>query len=96
MREQVTGTNRQGPPASALVSGIRLDLTYRATRLTRNFPQRLNGPGLTNYGDAEFSLFLRKAFIKGAGYSDDALDRKIVGVIDTGVRLAFPVCWGSK
>ena len=30
--------------------------------------------GLTNYGDNGFSLFLRKAFIKGAGYSDDALD----------------------
>ena len=24
--------------------------------------------GLTSYGDAGFSLFLRKAFIKGAGY----------------------------
>ena len=23
--------------------------------------------GLTSYGDADFSLFLRKAFIKGAG-----------------------------
>ena len=31
--------------------------------------------GLTNYGDTGFSLFLRKAFIKGAGYTDDALDR---------------------
>ncbi|KAL1404832.1 hypothetical protein Q8F55_008442 [Vanrija albida] len=40
--------------------------------------------GLTNYGDNDFALFLRKAFIKGAGYSDDALDRKIIGVIDTG------------
>ena len=29
--------------------------------------------GLTNYGDAGFSLFLRKAFIKGAGYTDEAL-----------------------
>src|SRR6201994_4513352 len=39
--------------------------------------------GLTNYGDAGFSLFLRKAFIKAAGYSDDALDRPIVGVTNT-------------
>jgi dihydroxy-acid dehydratase len=39
--------------------------------------------GLTSYGDAEFSLFLRKAFIKAAGYSDDALDRPIVGVTNT-------------
>ena len=41
--------------------------------------------GLTNYGDADFSVFLRKAFIKGAGYSDDALDRKIIGIVDTQV-----------
>src|SRR6266853_5482369 len=39
--------------------------------------------GLANYGDAGFSLFLRKAFIKAGGYSDDALDRPIVGVTDT-------------
>ena len=40
--------------------------------------------GLTNYGDAGFSLFLRKAFIKGAGYSDAALQRPVVGITDTG------------
>lgn len=39
--------------------------------------------GLTSYGDADFSLFLRKAFIKGMGYSDDALERPIVGIVDT-------------
>ena len=39
--------------------------------------------GLTSYGDADFSLFLRKAFIKAMGYSDDALDRPIVGVTNT-------------
>ncbi len=39
--------------------------------------------GLTTYGDPEFSLFLRRAFIKAAGYGDDALDRPIVGVVDT-------------
>ncbi|WP_017773574.1 IlvD/Edd family dehydratase [Paraburkholderia kururiensis] len=40
--------------------------------------------GLTNYGDEGFSLFLRKAFIKGAGYTDDALSRPIVGIANTG------------
>lgn len=40
--------------------------------------------GLTNYGDTGFSLFLRKAFIKGAGYTDEALDRTIVGIVNTG------------
>lgn len=40
--------------------------------------------GLTNYGDNGFSLFLRKAFIKGAGYTDNALERPVVGIVDTG------------
>jgi dihydroxy-acid dehydratase len=39
--------------------------------------------GLTSYGDADFSLFLRKAFIKAMGFSDDALDRLIVGITNT-------------
>src|SRR6201995_3135610 len=39
--------------------------------------------GLASYGDERFSLFLRKAFIKAMGYSDDALDRPIVGITNT-------------
>ncbi len=39
--------------------------------------------GLTNYGDESFSLFHRRVFIKAMGYSDDALDRPIVGVTNT-------------
>lgn len=39
--------------------------------------------GLTSYGDAHFSLFLRKVFIKALGYSEDALSRPIVGIINT-------------
>jgi len=39
--------------------------------------------GLTSYGDAQFSLFLRKAFVKAMGYSDDALERPIVGITNT-------------
>ncbi|MFO1134385.1 MAG: IlvD/Edd family dehydratase [Rhodoblastus sp.] len=38
---------------------------------------------LANYGDADFSLFLRKAFIKALGYTDEALSRPIVGIVDT-------------
>jgi dihydroxy-acid dehydratase len=49
--------------------------------------------GLTQYGDIEFSLFLRKAFIKGGGYTDDALDRPIVGIADTGS--GFNPCHGN-
>ena len=40
--------------------------------------------GLASYGDAHFSLFLRKAFIKAAGYGEDALSRPIIGIINTG------------
>jgi dihydroxy-acid dehydratase len=39
--------------------------------------------GLTAYGDEEFSLFLRTAFIKAMGYSDDALERPIIGITNT-------------
>lgn len=39
--------------------------------------------GLTSYGDADFSLFLRKVFIKALGYSEDALSRPIIGIINT-------------
>tara|TARA_R110002074_G_scaffold11238_9_gene41925 strand:+ start:4693 stop:6396 length:1704 start_codon:yes stop_codon:yes gene_type:complete len=39
--------------------------------------------GLTRYGDEEFSLYLRKAFIKAMGYSDDALARPVIGIVNT-------------
>ncbi|CAG7934989.1 unnamed protein product [Penicillium olsonii] len=38
---------------------------------------------LTSYGDAHFSLFLRKVFIKALGYSEDALSRPIIGIVNT-------------
>ncbi|KAK8080511.1 dihydroxy-acid and 6-phosphogluconate dehydratase [Apiospora hydei] len=38
---------------------------------------------LSSYGDTHFSLFLRKAFIKALGYSEDALSRPIVGIVNT-------------
>ena len=49
--------------------------------------------GLTSYGDAGFSLFLRKAFIKGAGYSDTALERPVIGIANTGS--AYNPCHGN-
>lgn len=36
--------------------------------------------GLTNYGDREFSLYLRRSFASSMGYSRDMLDRPIVGI----------------
>jgi dihydroxy-acid dehydratase len=49
--------------------------------------------GLTSYGDSGFSLFLRKAFIKGAGYTDNALDRPVIGIANTGS--AYNPCHGN-
>ncbi|MEP7070381.1 MAG: IlvD/Edd family dehydratase [Usitatibacter sp.] len=49
--------------------------------------------GLTSYGDRGFSLFLRKAFIKGAGYSDDALARPVVGIVNT--ASSYNPCHGN-
>jgi dihydroxy-acid dehydratase len=39
--------------------------------------------GLTRYGDEDFALYLRKAFIKAMGYSDDALSRPVIGIANT-------------
>ncbi|WP_254615868.1 IlvD/Edd family dehydratase [Cupriavidus basilensis] len=51
------------------------------------------GKGLTNYGDKGFSLFLRKAFIKGAGYTDDALSRPVIGIVNT--NSSYNPCHGN-
>ena len=49
--------------------------------------------GLTSYGDRGFSMFLRKAFIKGAGFTDSALERPVVGIANTGS--AYNPCHGN-
>lgn len=49
--------------------------------------------GLTSYGDQAFSLFLRKAFIKGTGYTDQALERPVIGIVNTGS--AYNPCHGN-
>jgi len=50
--------------------------------------------GLPQYGDKGFALFLRSAFIKGAGYTDGALDRPIVGIVNT--ASAYNPCHGNS
>ena len=60
---------------------------------TPNKPESGLRKGLTSYGDKGFSLFLRKAFIKGAGYTDKALDRPVVGIANTGS--AYNPCHGN-
>jgi dihydroxy-acid dehydratase len=39
--------------------------------------------GLTNYGDAGFSLYLRRSFAKSMGYSGEMLARPVVGIADS-------------
>ncbi|ROV96036.1 hypothetical protein VPNG_09132 [Cytospora leucostoma] len=53
-------------------------------------PLRGMRQGLPNYGDPHFALFLRKVFIKALGYSEDALSRPIIGIINT--YSAFNLC----
>ena len=38
---------------------------------------------LTSYGDSGFSIFLRKAFIKGMGYSEEMLSKPVIGITNT-------------
>jgi dihydroxy-acid dehydratase len=39
--------------------------------------------GLTNYGDPDFSLYLRRSFAKSMGYSGEMLERPIIGIATT-------------
>jgi dihydroxy-acid dehydratase len=38
---------------------------------------------VTDYGDRDFALYLRKSFAKSMGYSDAMLEKPIVGIADT-------------
>ena len=40
--------------------------------------------GLTNYGDAQFSLYLRRSFASSMGYSRELLERPVVGICYAG------------
>src|ERR1700740_257408 len=40
--------------------------------------------GLTNYGDRDFSLYLRRSFAQSMGYSLDMLKKPVVGIAYTG------------
>src|SRR3989440_1970271 len=41
------------------------------------------GRGLTNYGDRDFSAYLRRSFARSMGYSRDMLSRPVVGIAYT-------------
>ena len=39
--------------------------------------------GLTNYGDPDFSRYIRRAFAKSMGYDDSEIDRPIIGIANS-------------
>src|SRR5688572_10517441 len=49
--------------------------------------KRTEGRGLatklTQYGDAGFARFLREAFLKASGLSEDAFNRPVIGIAST-------------
>ena len=50
--------------------------------MTKN--QRGLARGLTNYGDMDFSLYLRRANAASMGYGKEILGKTVVGIGDTG------------
>jgi dihydroxy-acid dehydratase len=41
------------------------------------------GRGLTNYGDRDFALYLRRSFARSMGYSSKALARPVIGIANS-------------
>jgi len=50
--------------------------------MTKTTAQGLAG-GLTNYGDRDFALYLRRSFARSMGYSNEMLARPVVGIAYT-------------
>src|SRR5215208_2058990 len=48
------------------------------------------GRGLTNYGDPDFALYLRRSFARSMGYSQEMLAKPVIGIADT--RSGFNNC----
>jgi dihydroxy-acid dehydratase len=46
--------------------------------------------GLTNYGDPDFALYLRRSFARSMGYSLDMLQKPVIGIADS--RSGFNNC----
>src|SRR6266446_7756390 len=71
-------------PHCRTLSPVRSELC--ALRLLRSrmsrMPNRDRGfvHGLTNYGDREFSIYLRRSFAQSMGYSRPMLDKAVVGI----------------
>src|SRR6266851_4639532 len=66
-----TETKIKETPDDLSSSGTGVPLTEEKHGLAR---------GLTNYGDADFSLYLRRSFAKSMGYGKEMLARPVVGI----------------
>src|SRR2546430_7055391 len=55
-------------------------------RMAERMAEDLSGfaHGLTNYGDKDFSRYLRRSFAQSMGYSRTMLGKPVVGIADTG------------
>src|SRR3569833_384830 len=40
--------------------------------------------GVTTYGDADFALYVRRAYAKSTGLSEESLRKPVIGIINTG------------
>ena len=85
-------------------AALRVDMTKRIVKpgrgledhprmATRGDHERHQRSRLAQYGDEEFALFLRRGFLKGAGYTDESLDLPIVGILSTASD--FNPCHGT-
>ena len=92
-RPQATGRRTGGTGRAGSIAPTRRPVAAHGVTMKDDDAPKGIGQGLAQYGDAGFSLFLRKAFIKGAGWSDDALGRPIVGIANT--ASAFNPCHGN-
>ncbi|KAH7029439.1 dihydroxy-acid dehydratase [Microdochium trichocladiopsis] len=71
------------PPPSASSTSYNPLADYDLTSPISALPSTGLRQSLPGYGDPHFALFLRKAFIKALGLSEDALSRPIVGITNT-------------
>jgi dihydroxy-acid dehydratase len=59
------------------------NLRYREDIMTEPAGPTGLSRGLTNYGDPDFALYLRRSFARSMGYSTDLLARPVIGIADT-------------
>jgi dihydroxy-acid dehydratase len=83
----------EAPPPELVAAGngvgnglwaqIRADVPHHRRVSSTTSDQKGIDRGLTAYGDAGFSRYLRHAFLSGAGYDREDVDRPIVGIAHT-------------